>query len=81
MTKDKDRRDQNYKNVGPVRVTYIKGDSRHAARNWAGKDVIRIQAYVGAKVRCRLHRGAEIPLDGPAGVLDLIAALSKLCRR
>jgi hypothetical protein len=81
MTKNKDCRHQNFENVGPVRLTYVKGENRPKGRNWAGKDVIRIQAYVDLTVSEALHRGAEIPVDGPAGALDLIASLSKLCRR
>ncbi len=80
MPKDVDARGQRFENVGPVRLTYIKKEQRSAGRDWAGKDVIRIQAYVGAATRGRLHPGAEIPVDGPGGVLEVITALCKLGR-
>lgn len=76
--RDEDTRGQKYVNIEKtVRITYVPGDDRRAAKNWAKQDVIRIQAYVAAKGG-RLHRGAEIPVDGAAGVLKLIKALTEL---
>jgi hypothetical protein len=74
-----DRNGQSFITVGPVRVTYVKAAKRRS-KDWAGKDVIRIQAHVGGMPSGRLHKGAEIPVDGPADILNLIQAVLRLCQ-
>lgn len=69
-----------YINVGNLRVTYVPGDQRTEANNWAGADVIGIQAYRGSDDDA-LHRRAEFPVESDGALIDLIGALCELYRR
>jgi hypothetical protein len=50
-----------YKEIGNVRITYVTSDKRIGKNDWAGTDVLRIQAYRG--VGESLHKGAELPIE------------------
>lgn len=67
-----------YVDVENVRVTYVPAKDRSTEADWAGSDVIRIQAYKGQG--CSLHYGAELPIGSPEVFIDLIAALSTVYR-
>ena len=58
------------------RLTYVSKDTRHEAANWAGKDVIRIQAYKGKGHA--LHPGPEILIDTEKDIYELISSLCHL---
>jgi hypothetical protein len=74
-----DGKQQQYIEVGTSRVTYVRAKERPRAKNWPKKDVIRIQAYVNAKDG-RLHRGAEIPVNGPVGLFAVVELISQLAQ-
>ena len=63
-------------NVGTVRLTYIKAENRDEKKNWAGQDVIRIQAYKDDSNQ--LHQGAEIPIGDRESSLDLLLGVAML---
>jgi hypothetical protein len=56
-----------------IRLTYVPASDRSKDADWAGSDVIRIQAYKGAGQA--LHMGAEMPVKSPTVFVRLIAAL------
>jgi len=58
----KDREGQQYLDVGYVRLTAKE-------RTWAGHPGISVRAY---REDGGLHRGAEIPLEKPEDILELI---------
>ncbi len=76
---NKDNRGQAYIDVDNVRVTLVPAAMRATAKNWAGKDVIRIAAYVGDGTN-RTHRGAEFPI-GEGAEERFFEAIRQLCRR
>jgi hypothetical protein len=76
MKIDTDSRGRRFIGVGNIRLTYIAAADR-AAGNWAGQDVIRVQAYRNAKSG-PLHRGAEFPVGDPSDVLELVGAICRL---
>jgi hypothetical protein len=69
-----------YIEVDNVRITYVPADRRDAAKNWAGQDVVRIQARRDDGTNA-LHMGAEFPVDGPAAGLRFIEAFARLIAR
>ena len=73
------RKTMNHITIKTARLTYVKGIDRPKAKNWAGQDVIRIQAYKNPGVNQKLHRGAEIPVGDTGDIIELIAALCRLC--
>jgi hypothetical protein len=65
-----------YVEVGNVRLTYIPARDRSPEADWAGSDVIRVQAYKAPGTADKsLHRGAEFPVADAAGFVELIAGL------
>ena len=68
-----------YVDIENVRITYVCAAHRRPDTEWAGTDVLRIQAYREPGSRA-LHMGAEIilPVNGP-GVLRVIEGLACLC--
>jgi len=67
-----------YVNVGNVRFTLVS--NRNADVDWSGKPVIRVQAFRSSDNE-RLHRGAEIVIDGYntfEDIVDVVTELSKL---
>jgi hypothetical protein len=73
----KDNKNHLFAEVGNCRVTYIPARDRSPDKDWAGSDVIRLQAYRGADSKA-LHMGAELPIESPAEFVELIAALCQL---
>jgi hypothetical protein len=67
-----------HRDVGNVRITYVPSQERSEQADWAGSDVVRIQAYRG---RGRLlHRGAEFPVGDPADFIEFIRTLCEVYR-
>jgi hypothetical protein len=73
---EKDKADHSYIEIENIRLTYIPVADRSQNKDWAGSDVMRIQAYKGDGKS--LHMGAEIPISSPEVMIDLIAALCQL---
>ncbi len=60
--------------VGNIRVTYVPATDRTEMQNWAGSDVLRVQAYRDSESDA-LHKGAEFPVNTPEAFVDLISGL------
>ncbi len=60
--------------VGNIRVTYVPAADRTAVKNWAGSDILRVQAYKDPDSES-LHKGAEFPVSTPEAFVDLISGL------
>ena len=60
--------------VGNLRLTFIPKKDRTDAKDWAGSDVIRIQAYRNNKDKS-LHMGAEYPVSGEADITKLMLGI------
>ncbi len=58
------------------RITYVRAIDRAPGANWAGSDVIRIQAYKGSG-NC-LNPGPEIPINSENDVYEIISAMCHL---
>jgi hypothetical protein len=72
------KRGQKYVQVDDtIRITFVEAKNRTRSKNWASQDVVRVQAYIGAKGK-NLHRGAEIPVGDRHGLIKVIDALCKL---
>jgi len=63
-----------YAEIENIRITYIPARDRTPEADWAGSDVLRVQAYRGDDDRS-LHRGAELPVSSPDVFVELIAGL------
>jgi hypothetical protein len=70
----KDKAGHPFEELGNIRVTYVSGEGRDKNANWAGSDVIRIQAYRESD-SSSLHMGAEVPVKSPEDFVKLIEAL------
>ena len=70
---EKDGSNHLYIDIDNVRITYVPSKDRDKSADWAGSDVIRIQAYKGAGQS--LHMGAELPVKSPRVFVKLIAGL------
>lgn len=65
-----------YDDVSNVRITYVPSGKRADAKNWAGQDVIRLQAYKTDPQQSQaLHMGAELPIESTEVFIDLISTL------
>ena len=73
-----DNKGNNYINLNNLRITYVRQETRDPDRDWAGADMIRIQAYTGNG--SQLHRGAEIPVTDVSTFIELIESLTRLYR-
>lgn len=69
----KDSPDHLYVDVENVRITYVPAKDRSPAADWAGSDVIRIQAYKGHGKA--LNPGAELPIGSPETFIQFVSAL------
>ena len=65
-----------YYEVQNIRVTYVPASDRRPEADWAGADVLRIQAYRGDQ-DASLHRGAEIPIRSAQEFGEFVAALCR----
>jgi hypothetical protein len=70
---EKDLNGNPYDAIGNLRVTYIRREERNTTKDWAGEDVIRIQACYDGK-----------PMPGPEcsvdTALDLVATLARFIK-
>jgi len=64
--------------VDNVRITYVPSRDRTAAANWAGSDVIRVQAKKGHGDA--LHMGAEFPVADEMAFVRLIEGICQVYR-
>jgi len=71
---DRDNSNHVFTEVQNIRITYVPSGDRAEAKNWAGSDVLRVQAYRGPDDRA-LHMGAELPVPNPDIFVELISAL------
>jgi hypothetical protein len=71
---ERDNANHIYTEVENIRITYVPARDREEAKNWAGSDVLRVQAYRGGSDRS-LHMGAELPVPSPEVFVELITAL------
>ncbi|MGC8605227.1 MAG: hypothetical protein ACP5VS_16290 [Desulfomonilaceae bacterium] len=79
MQIQKDGSGNPYVEVGNVRITYVPRSQRQSAKDWAGSDVIRIQAYKDDPAVCKaLFPGAEFPVESHKQVVELISAVAYL---
>lgn len=76
-TPPRDSRNHVYVEVENCRLTFVPAADRAESKNWAGSDVIRIQARRGDDSDA-LHRGAELPVGDSNAVLNLVAAICRL---
>ncbi len=74
MTMQKDSSNHPFKKVENLRVTFIPAKDRAPDKDWAGYDVLRIQAYKNDHDES-LHMGSELPIYSPDVFVELIAAL------
>jgi hypothetical protein len=77
MLKGTDGSQHVYVEVDNVRLTFVPASDRSEAKDWAGKDVIRIQAHQANKGNA-LHMGAEFPVGGVEQVGQLVSAICQL---
>ena len=77
MSTHRDNKDHIYVDVENIRVTYIPARDRGASKDWAGADVIRVQAYKGSADRS-LHMGAEIPVSSPEIFGQFVGAICQV---
>lgn len=75
----KDSSNNNYEDIGNIRVTYKKQSNRDAEKDQADTDVISFRAYKNADTDA-LHMGAELTLKNKETILELIEALCRLYR-
>lgn len=66
-----------YTRVDNIRITYVPARDRDEAKNWAGSDVLRIQAYKGGDSEA-LFPGAEFPVGSPDAFIRLISGLCEV---
>ena len=73
-----------YIDVANLRITYQPASRRDASQDWAGTDVIRVQAYRDDRSQSgassALHRGAEFPVADEATFIAVIESLCTLYR-
>lgn len=74
---DQDENGHVYMRVENIRITYIPGPDRRPDANWAGSDVIRVQAHKNA-VDNSLHMGAELPVPNPEIFAQFVAAICQV---
>ncbi len=71
-----------HEDVDNIRVTYVPAGDRPEDANWAGSDVIRVQAYRQDPTESHsLHRGAEFPLADNVAFCRLIETLCRVYRQ
>ncbi len=69
-----DQAGHGYAEAGNVRVTFVPRSDRAPTKDWAGADVIRIQAYKGDGSKA-LYPGAEFPVPNAESFADLVRAM------
>ena len=71
----KDSKGHYYEDIKNVRVTYIPKSDRVPGKDWAGEDVLRIQAYL---TETKVMPGAELPVSSINDVAEFISKVIKL---
>jgi len=75
----KDGSGNSYVEISNLRITYVPRSQRQSAKDWAGSDVIRVQAYKDdPAVSKALFQGAEFPVESHKQVVELISAVAYL---
>ena len=74
MKLQRDSKDHLYAEVENIRITYIRASDREPNKDWAGFDVIRVQAYKGPNDKS-LFMGSEFPVSSPEVFGNFIAAM------
>ena len=74
MPIETDAKNQPYFNVSNIRITFVPSSTRDPDKLWENTDMIRFNAYKGDGTNA-LHRGAEIPIDSPARLIEIIEAI------
>ncbi len=77
MKTQKDSKDHIYAEIENVRVTYIPAKDRDGSKDWAGSDVIRVQAKRDSTSNS-LYMGAEFPVPSPEAFGQFIAAVCQV---
>jgi len=77
MQLQKDTRQHLYAEVQNIRITYVPAKDRAPGAEWAGSDVIRLQAYKGPSDKS-LHMGAELPVPSPEVFGEFVAAICQV---
>jgi hypothetical protein len=68
-----------HEDVSNLRVTFVPATDRKPEANWAGSDVIRIQAYrQDPAVSKSMFMGAEFPVGTEADLEMLIDAIRRV---
>ena len=75
-----DQAGHEWERVGNVRVTFIPQHERDPGKDWAGADVLRIQAYKDDQTES-LFPGAEFPVPDSDAFADLVRALCRVYLR
>jgi hypothetical protein len=75
----KDGSGNSYVEISNLRITYVPRSQRQSAKDWAGSDVIRVQAYKDDPALSKsLFQGAEFPVESHKQVVELISAVAYL---
>jgi hypothetical protein len=81
-TEGQDQNGNTFFNLGNIRVTYIRAETRPQNANWSGSDVIRFNAYRNDTPSDNsLHRGAEMPINDLTDLSDLAMILLEFSSR
>jgi hypothetical protein len=68
-----------HETIDNLRVTHVPANERDADKNWAGTDVIRVQAYRQSPAESqRLHPGVEFPVPDALSFCRLIETLCRV---
>jgi len=73
-----DRSNNQFIEVGNLRITFIPSSNRDPTKDWAGSHVIRFQAYKDPSKSKKLYRGAEYPVNTHSDVYALITGIISL---
>jgi hypothetical protein len=68
--------------IGNLRITFVPADERNPSADWAGSDVIRIQAFrQDPSISKSLYIGPEFPCDSEADLENLVGAIRRAFER
>jgi hypothetical protein len=67
-----------YEEVGNLRITFVPADERKPGADWAGSDVIRVQAFrQDPAISKSLNMGPEFPCNTEAELENVIGAIRR----
>lgn len=69
----KDRNDNFYEEVGNIRITYVREESRKKGKNWSKSDVLRFNVYDDKQKL--IQPGAEYQINNSDDILNLIRSI------